>query len=153
MMNPPQAAKGFWSIERFVAFVLGPAVTAGAGWLSLFLAKKWGVNISGPEITGIFATGGLSAAGLAYKWLHGRQLEMTLEHNKLVEGVVGSPVAEGFLKTTVHDLEGLAQGAANRAVEAVTGKAVEPPPPPIPSAVGDPAPASERADEGAASAE
>lgn len=61
------------SIERVVAFVLGPAVVAGSGWLSTWLATKLGIKISSEQLVGIFATGGLSAGALAWKWLHGRQ--------------------------------------------------------------------------------
>lgn len=61
------------SIERVVAFVLGPAVVAGSGWLSTWLATKLGIKVTSEQLVGIFATGGLSAGALVWKWLHGRQ--------------------------------------------------------------------------------
>lgn len=154
---------GLISIERVVAFVLTPVVVALSGTLSA-AAVKWGFNVSPKVIEGAFATGGLMAGAAAWKWLHGRQL---YERGKVelakVEAEV--PGAAGFIHTTLHDLEGLAQSAANKAAAAVGttaastgpddgGGGVEPIPP-----AADPAPASqvepgvaEQADAGAASA-
>ena len=147
---PPQSATGFWSIERFVAFVLGPAVTAGAGWLSTFLAKKWGIHIDGPELAGIFATGALSASGLAYKWLHGRQVEMhaTAAVAAAEAKLSVIPGASELIHTTAADLAGIAEQAAAEAVERVTG--VKGGAPPEEADVGaDPAPAGDAAAEAA----
>lgn len=154
------------SIERVVAFVLGPIVIAGSGTLSAWLSTKVGVNVSAPEITGAFATGGLAAGALAWKWLHGRQSYSAIEADlSKFEGAV--PGGDSFIKTTVKDLEGLAQSAAQKAVEGlhaatakVEGGAQDASPPaiePIPPAA-DPAPSSggqvaEQADAGAATSQ
>lgn len=161
--QPPQSATGFWSIERFVAFILGPAVTAGSTWLSAFLASKLGVKLSSDAIIAAIGVGGLSGGGLAYKWLHGRQIEMTVRKDLApFETGVAGVLGEGFIKTTVHDLEGLAQSAASHAVAAVTKQPtvtkqpmntaadLSPPDVPIPPAANDPAPSGQAADEGAA---
>jgi hypothetical protein len=106
---------GLISIERVVAFVVGPAATALSGYASAWLAERLGVHLGGAEILGLFATGGAAAAGLAYKWLHGRQVEMGVEGMLAKANAV--PGATEFLHTTLADLEGLAQKAATEAVE------------------------------------
>lgn len=157
MNAPPQSATKFWSIERVVAFILGPVVIAGAGWLSTFLAKEIGMPVSSETIVGVFGVGALGAAGLAYKWLHGRQLEMSLTqaNEALISGALGSSVGEGFVHTTLRDLEGLAQSSAHHAVSAIlqakaglsgpVAQAGEPPP-----AAAAPVSAAATADTGAA---
>jgi hypothetical protein len=147
--TPPQSATGFWSIERFVAFIVGPVVAAGAGWLSTFLATEAGISVNSESIVAIFGAGALSAGGLVWKWLHGRQVEMQVQGTLAAVNQV--PGASDFIHTTLHDLEGLAQSAAGKAVAAINGGSPTEQPPPIPPALGDPAPASQGADQGAAS--
>jgi hypothetical protein len=163
----PEPDKKLISIERVVAFVVGPIVIALSGTLSAFLATEVGVNISAPEITGAFATGGLAAGALAWKWLHGRQLSESLQHDLPagVTNVVGTSLGSPFIKTTIEDLEHLARHAAETVVAskrpadeskaaAVNGGS-SPPAEPIPPAASDPAPSSaaqgQSADAGAAS--
>ena len=61
------------SIERVVAFVLGPAVVAGSGTLSAWLSTKVGIKVSPGSLSAAFATGGAAAGASVWKWLHGRQ--------------------------------------------------------------------------------
>ena len=126
--NPVPTNTTFFSIERVVAFVLGPAVTAGAGYVALLVSELPGApHVSGETVYAFASAVALSTGGLVYKWLHGRQLEASakadlahLEHTLGVSAAFTEPL-EGFIKTTAADLEGLAQSAATRAVEAVTG--------------------------------
>ncbi len=140
---------GLVTIERFVAFVLGPAVTLAASWLSVFLLKTLKFHVEPSEIVGALVVGGTSAAGLAYKWLHGKQVEMKMAplvaeaQNSLPAG------ANELIHTTLHDLEGLAQSAAAHAVASLTGGGGGDGPP-VPLDPNDPAPAG-TADQGAAS--
>lgn len=97
-MNESSEPSGLLSIERVVAFVLGPAVTAGAGRLSVWLAESAGVHLSGPEIVAAFGAGGVAAAGLVYKWLHGRQLEMTLSNTRFLAFARPLPADEASVK-------------------------------------------------------
>lgn len=149
------------SIERVVAFVLGPIVVAASGTLSAY-AVKWGFEVTPAEVEAAFATGGVTAGGLVWKWLHGRQLaeKATVLEGSLGHGIGTLPGVDGFIHTTLTDLEGLAQSAAERAASAVTKLApggatatattatatTESPPQeqPIPAAA-DPAPASQDA--------
>lgn len=170
MSTPARAQGSFLSIEKAVAFVVGPVVAAGAGWLSTFLATRLGVNISQEAIVGIYGTGQLTAFGLAYKWLHGKQVEMQVQGAiAKVEPLAASmgiapAVQEGFVHVALADLEHLAEHAAATAVGAihqvqvkqpeVKQEAQPPPVPPIPPAANDPAPATpvQPADAGAAPA-
>lgn len=111
---------GLVTIERVVAFILGPIVTALAGRLSVWLAETAGVHLGAPEIVAAFGAGALGAASLVYKWLNGRQLEMSLKNNVLVKEIEKEP-PEGFIATTARDLEGLAQSAAAQALASVHG--------------------------------
>jgi hypothetical protein len=158
---PPKSAAGFWSIERFVAFLLGPAIAAGAGWFSTFLAREIGIKVNKESIVVIFGAATLAAGGLAYKWLHGRQVEMQVSAE--LAKVEAIPGVGGLVHTTVHDLEGLAESAASKVVgqhmpapvpAASSPSADLPPPVSVPPAAHDPAPAGEPvADEGAATEE
>lgn len=148
------------SIERVVAFVLGPAVVAGSGTLSAWLSTKLGVHLSGAEITGAFATGGAAAAGLVYKWLHGRQKAPVLIHDvfgnathvlntvtNTIEALgIPKEIQAGAAKTIEDHIETIAQETANRVVAQIPAPdpAAPPVPEPIPiePAIGDPAPAT-----------
>jgi hypothetical protein len=115
----------FLSFEKVVAFVLGPVVAAGAGWLSTWLATELGLQLSSETITGIYGLGQLTAFGLAYKWLHGKQIEMKVgsaiaNTQPLLSSMGVTPgIESGFIHTTLADLEGLAQHAAAGAVAAI----------------------------------
>src|SRR5215831_1831210 len=122
-MNPSDSSQskpaGLVSIERVVAFILGPSIAALSGWLSTLLAKKWGIKVEGAELAGIFSAGVLAATALVYKWLHGRQVEMGTKTVEKV-GLPGGELAVGDLApTSISDLEGLASNAATQAVESV----------------------------------
>jgi hypothetical protein len=65
-------SQGLISIERVVAFVLGPIVVAASGTISA-AAIKWGFNVTPKAIEGAFITGGLAAGAAVWKWLQGRQ--------------------------------------------------------------------------------
>lgn len=123
-MNPQEEQpQGLISIERVVAFIVGPILTVGFGWLTSWLAQ----NVPGAPVIPAEAAayvGGavsLAVAGLIYKWLHGRQVTLPVE--QIIKYV--SPAGVGTLDR----------------------------PPPfgvIPSAEHDPAPSGQVADAGAA---
>jgi hypothetical protein len=154
VQNPDQPLV---SIERVVAFVLGPAVIAGSGTLSAWLSTKIGIQVSASEITGAFATGGVAAGGLVYKWLHGRQKAPILIRdvfgntthvlntvtNTLESLGIPKEITVGAAKTIEDHVETIAQQTANMVVEKLpivtSGWR---PPTQIPPAVGDPAPAT-----------
>jgi hypothetical protein len=117
-MQEEKTSTSLISIERVVAFVVGPAVVAVSGWASTQLLKL-GVHVSAPEVTAAFATGGLAAAGLVWKWLDGRQKDLAPVLKPLESGLSTAdkiPGVEGMIHTTLQDLEGLAQHAATQAV-------------------------------------
>lgn len=126
----------FLSIERFVAFILGPIVIALSGSLSVWLAKEAGVHISAHELVGIFATGGLAAGALVWKWLDGRAKSTSTKTVAILEAA---------LKTDdpLRTLLGRERPAATVAAKA---------PPPIPPAAHDPAPSGQSLDAEAATA-
>ncbi len=181
-MSTPMAAPAsdtgtFWSIERAVAFVVGPIVSAGAGWLSLFLANNVpGLPaVPGQAIYGLAGAATLSTAALFHKWLDGRSKQTqallgqarSFEHlaQPLLSTAGITPgVESGFIHTTLVDLEGLAQHAAAKAVAGIQKAApasteyivpaAPPPVQPIQPATNDPAPVTpvqaQAADAGAA---
>ena len=159
----------FWSIERTVAFVVGPVVSAGAGWLSLFLANNVpGLpTVPGEAIYALAGTATIGTAALFHKWLDGRskhtleQLRGDLDKGQTLLSSAGiTPVAqEGFVHGSIADIERIAENAAARAVGAIhqveVKQPAQPPPvPPIQPATSDPAPATpvqaQAADAGAA---
>lgn len=112
------------SIERFVAFILGPIVIALAGTLSAWLYGEVGVVVSSASIVGAFATGGLAAGALTYKWLDGRQFPGLLKDEKLVKAGLGKltpfaddlrlvPGANGDLHVAVSKADMLLPSIAN----------------------------------------
>jgi hypothetical protein len=119
------------SIERVVAFLLGPIVVAGSGTLSAYLATKVGIEVSASTITGAFATGGLAAGALAWKWLHGRQIQPLLntagkylgEAQTGIATLGGVSVAkqDDVLHTTFAELEALAEKTAKKVAAEITG--------------------------------
>lgn len=73
------------SIERAVAFIVGPIVIAGSATLSGWLSTKLGVEVSSGTITAAVGSGGLAAGALVYKWLDGRQFPALLKDEKLAK--------------------------------------------------------------------
>lgn len=115
---------GLITIERAVAFVVGPIVIAGSGTLSAWLSTKLGVRVSSSAIGGAFATGGLTAGAAVYKWLDGRS-KSTLQKAEHVAAAVqtflqkdGVPldVQKAIIHVGQGDLEMLAETAAAKAV-------------------------------------
>jgi hypothetical protein len=111
------------SIERAVAFVLGPIVIAGSATLSGWLSTKIGIQVSSATITGAVATGGLAAGALVYKWLDGRQFPGLLKDEKLAKAGLSKlipfsndvkliPGADGALVAAVDRGESLLPQAA-----------------------------------------
>lgn len=119
---------GLVTIERAVAFVVGPAIVAGSAWLSAFLASKLGVEVSSSEITAVAATGGIGAAGLIYKWLDGRSkhtLQQAQIASEKAQGFItkeGVPLAtqDGIIHIAEKDLRSFAEGIAEHAVNTAT---------------------------------
>lgn len=70
------------SIERFVAFILTPVLTAASAWLTGAVAK-YGIHLDQTGITSTATAGAVGAAAAAIHWLHGRQnpLLLGLEHD------------------------------------------------------------------------
>lgn len=143
-----QEKQPLWSIERVVAFVLAPLMTAGAGWLSLTIATSFpGHPYFPPEAIFGFAivmTG--AVATFFHKWLAERSKQLMYRVPASVLGPVlgtahtldANPAVHDFIHTTLADLEGLAQSAARHVAENIQ----TPPPIPIPPAASDPAPAT-----------
>lgn len=152
MQPEPQDPK-LISIERVVAFVLGPVVIAASGFLSA-KAVQLGFNVTPAEVEASFASGGLTAGALVWKWLHGRQ---AAEKLKVWEAEIGRvPGASDFVHTTLADLEGLAHTAALNVAHQINGTGGSPPGVEPISPASDPAPTSggqdaKQADAGAAS--
>lgn len=69
------------SIERLVAFVLNPVLTAAAAWLCGAIGK-YGLHLDPTEVVALASTGGAAAFGGVYKWLHGRQIPALLTVEK-----------------------------------------------------------------------
>lgn len=119
------------SIERVVAFVLGPLITAASGALSGWLVANLGVQVSATQVMGAFATGGTAAAALLWKWLHGRQ---ACERDQTSAASAAKDLGDAMLSATT----GFAKAHAGPI------DPVPPPVEPIPPAA-DPAPASTQA--------
>lgn len=140
MSTPETPGSGLLSIERVVAFVLGPSLTLVAGGIATQIDRLGG-NVSPTGVAVFASTCAAGAAGLVYKWLHGRQEEAKLKANfenlarpldPYIHGVLGAdPGLEGFIKTSVSDLEGLAQAAAEKAVGKLVGTGQAPPGKPV----------------------
>lgn len=131
------------SIERVVTFVLGPIVIAGSGTLSAWLSTQVGVHISAPEITGAFASGGLAAGALVWKWLHGRQKAPILmppgvtKVLNTVEGTVGNlGIPENVQESAVKNVFHLAEGEAEKIAE-LLAKHLQAPPAAVSTGVSD----------------
>lgn len=60
------------SIERFVAFILTPLLSAAAGWLSGAVAK-YGLHLDPTGIVTLTTTGAVGTVTAIVKWLNGRQ--------------------------------------------------------------------------------
>jgi hypothetical protein len=112
------------TIERFVAFFLGPIIAAAAAWLT-GAAAKYGLHLNPAEVTALATAGALTAAGSVVTWLKGRQnpeilkleAEAKSELAKLPPGLRGeleawikAEVAKGQADV-VHAIDG-AKGAA-----------------------------------------
>lgn len=142
---------GLVTIERAVAFVVGPVVIAGSAWLSAWLASRLGVEVSSGEITAVAATGGIGAAGLIYKWLDGRSkhtvatLQLDAQAASSALATAGLPVKDqqGIVHMAEEDLKKLVEGAANQAVDAFhKATPAGDPAEPIIASPHDPAPAT-----------
>jgi hypothetical protein len=57
------------SIEKFVAFILGPVVGAAGGLLSVVASKWAGVHVTQEAAAGVMMTGVAGGTATAYKWL------------------------------------------------------------------------------------
>lgn len=150
MGNKEKQPQGLVTIERVVAFVLGPAVVAGAGWLSTLLAREIGIEVSSKEMIGVFSAAALGAAGLVYKWLDGRSkhtlVAVEKEAQKVLTDVGVSPSAQdGIIHMAEADLEKFAQNIIGKTVGVIhtaetTVPSTSTEPQSIPVAVHDPAP-------------
>lgn len=107
------------SIERVVAFVLGPAVVTASGTLSAWLSTKVGVKVSPATISTAFATGGLAAGALVWKWLHGRAAWVEQRLGGVLSAVRQQPGGEALIQITEKQLEAFGQHAAQLAVAAI----------------------------------
>lgn len=105
------------TIERAVAFVIGPVVVAGSAWLSAWLSTKVGIKVSPGEITGVAATGGIGAAGLIYKWLDGRS-KHTLQEFSFDQQKAAYLLKQAGISP--EDLENVAKDAADKAAQKIS---------------------------------
>jgi hypothetical protein len=114
------------TIERSVAFAVGPLVAAGAGWLSTFLAAKLGINESAEAIVGVYVVGQGGAFYLANKWLGGRQAAylLKIEHEAASLGHVAAALGIGApaQHAAAGDLMKLLETTADDAVRAAANK-------------------------------
>lgn len=90
------------SIERFVAFILTPLLSAAAAWLSGAVAK-YGLHLDPTGIVALTTTGAVGAVTAIVKWLHGRQSPFLLEMEALAQKteatvVKADPALAGELK-------------------------------------------------------
>lgn len=147
-LSPQDEEKKFWSIERSIAFIVGPIVTAASGWLAIVISTKLPghPHVSGEAIFAFASAVSLGVAGLFYKWLHGRQIMGKVAVP--IEGALGSisqiPGGSALVQTGLTEIEQIAQTAANAAVAAIHGATPGQPPgdSAIPPATSDPAPAT-----------
>lgn len=157
----------FWSIERFVAFILAPILTAASGYAAILISTKLPGHpkVSGGAVYAFASTMALAVAGVIAKWLHGRQV--VLPKQKLLEAQL-TPLLSGLdtipgghqmivkLLAGVQDeaqtvSAGVAAGIDQRTQELVQEAPKRPPPQAdIPPAEFDPAPATPVSGEAAA---
>lgn len=92
------------SIERFVAFFLGPIIAAGAAWLA-GAAAKYGLHLDKAEVAALATAGAVSAAGFVVKWLHGRQNPEILKIEAEAKTVFGklTPALRSELEAWVQE--------------------------------------------------
>lgn len=107
------------SIERVVAFVLGPAVIAGSAALSGWLSTKLGVKVTPATISTAVGTGGLTAGALVWKWLHGRQKWVEQRVEAGLEAIKQTPGGGALIQVTEQQLEEFGRHTAQLAVAAI----------------------------------
>lgn len=86
------------SIERFVAFILGPLIVTGTTWLT-GAAAKYGIHLNQAGVRDVAVGGLVASAAHVAVWLRGRQnpLLLGIEHD----------VKTAAVKAGVHvDLDG-----------------------------------------------
>jgi hypothetical protein len=142
-MNPQEQPQGFVSIERVVAFVVGPLLVIGSGWASAWLARHVPGAPPLPAEAATIAGGAVSVTvgGLAYKWLHGRQ-KMLPEIQQVIHDVTGIPGVSDFASQVETAVEVGVAKALKQPMPTNTAEARAAPDEPIPAAANDPAPAS-----------
>lgn len=91
------------SIERFVAFGLGPILAAGSAWLAGAVGK-YGLNLNPTEVDVLATAGAVSGAGFVVKWLHGRQNPEILKLEQEAKTIAGklSPSLRAELEAFVR---------------------------------------------------
>lgn len=93
--------------------VFAPVASVAAAWLATNFPGL--PHVTPAEITGVEVTAFVTAGGLVYKWLHGRQLMMRLVTQKPeIAGYLnaGMPGAVG-----VHQATGLSRDEATKLIE------------------------------------
>ncbi len=76
------------SIERFVAFFLGPIIAAASAWLA-GAGAKYGLHLSAGEVTAVATAGAVSAGTGIVTWLKGRQNPELLKIEADAKAVLG----------------------------------------------------------------
>lgn len=154
-----EGPQGLISIERVVAFVVGPLLAIGFGWAGSWLAQ----NVPGapaiPAEAAVYVGGAISlgVAGLVYKWLHGRQVMLWAPVTQIEHTLSSTRGMETTVTSTAEHLVQAGQTAIAKALgqpdpNAGANAGKPPPEAAIPAAEHDPAPASagQVADAGAA---
>lgn len=91
------------SIERVVAFVLGPIIAAASAWLAGAVGK-YGLHLNPTEVDVLATAGAVSAGGFVVKWLHGRQNPEILKLEQEAKTIAGklSPGLRAELEAFIH---------------------------------------------------
>ena len=91
------------SIERAVAFVLGPIITAGSAWVC-GAVSKYGLHLDPTEVAATATAGAVAAGGGVVTWLKGRQNPELLRLEQEAQAIAGklSPALRAELEAFVR---------------------------------------------------
>lgn len=118
-MTTDQVNKQFWTIERFVAFVLTPAATAGSGFVAAWLGKH-AVHVSGDGVYAFASATSLSVAGGIIKWLDGRSKHTLQQVGGIERAITGvatpllGALPEPVRQSLLADIKGIVANEANK---------------------------------------
>ena len=118
------------SIERLIAFLLGPIVAAAAAWLA-GAAAKYGLHLDQTEVAALATAGAISAGAGIWKWLQGRQNPEILKLEQEAKTIAGqlSPGLRAELEAFVRQEVVKGQDAVVKAISAPTTTSAQAQPP------------------------